>query len=146
MNIEGFGLEFQRRSVGQDHRDQNFGNLRPIGQSLLRCDIPPDLSQITNVLRLAFPVVPPAGNQRQTVDTAVNVISMADGVGFDPYIGAVRRDTIRQAAIDIGHFVGFIPSRRRPLSGTERIGKGMKYMLQATAMYRAIKGQGYLRV
>ncbi len=44
----------------------------------------------------------------------------------------------------MGRFVGFIPSRRRPLPGTERIGKGMKYMLRATAMYGATKEQGYL--
>ncbi len=53
--------------------------------------------------------------------------------------------TIRQAAIDIGRFVGLIPSRRRPLPGAERIGKGMKYMLRTTAMYGAKKEQGYLR-
>ena len=52
--------------------------------------------------------------------------------------------TIREAAIDIARFVGFIPSKRQPLPGTEKMRKGMKYMLQATAAYRAIKNLGLL--
>ncbi len=52
--------------------------------------------------------------------------------------------TIRQAAIGMGRFFGFIPSGRQPPPGTEKIRKGMKYMLQATAMYRAIREQGYM--
>ena len=46
---------------------------------------------------------------------------------------------IRDAAIDIGRYVGFIPSRRQPLPGTEKLRKGMKYLLQATQIYRATR-------
>ncbi len=47
--------------------------------------------------------------------------------------------TIREAAIDIGRYVGFIPSKRQPLPGTEKMWKGMKYLLLATEMYRAMR-------
>ncbi len=47
--------------------------------------------------------------------------------------------TIREAAIDIGRYVGFIPSRRQPLPGTRKMWKGMKYLLHATEMYRAMR-------
>ena len=51
---------------------------------------------------------------------------------------------IREAAVDVGRFVGFIPSRRQPLPGTEKSGTGMNCLLQATAIYRAIKKRGLL--
>ena len=53
--------------------------------------------------------------------------------------------TIREAAIDIGRYVGFIPSKRQPLPGTEKLRTGMKYLLQATGVYRAMTGLGYRR-
>ncbi len=53
--------------------------------------------------------------------------------------------TIREAAIDIGRYVGFIPSKRQPLPGTQKMWKGMKYLLQATAFYRAFRSRGPLR-
>ncbi len=53
--------------------------------------------------------------------------------------------TIREAAIDIGRYVGFIPSKRQPLPGTQKMWKGMKYLLQATAFYRAFRSRDPLR-
>ena len=53
--------------------------------------------------------------------------------------------TIREAAIDIGRHVGFIPSKRQPLPGTEKLRTGTKYLLQATGVYRAMTGLGYRR-
>ena len=47
--------------------------------------------------------------------------------------------TIRQAAVDIARFVGFIPSKRQDLPGTEMMREGMTCMLKATAIYRAIR-------
>ena len=67
-------------------------------------------------------------------------------IGMEPIIGF--RDarappfdgfTIREAAIDIGRHLGFIPSKRQPLPGTEKMWKGMKYLLLATEMYRAMR-------
>ena len=54
--------------------------------------------------------------------------------------------TMRQAAIDVGRYVGFIPSRRQPLPGTEKIRKGMKYMLITAAAYRSFKRQQSMTV
>ena len=53
--------------------------------------------------------------------------------------------TIREAAIDIGRHLGFIPSRRQPLPGTEKTGTGMKCLPQATGACRAMTGPGYRR-
>ncbi len=54
--------------------------------------------------------------------------------------------TIRQATIDVGRYVRFIPSRRQPLPGTEKIRKGMKYMLITAAAYRSFKRQQSMTV
>ena len=58
--------------------------------------------------------------------------------------GAFDGLTIRRAAVDIARFVGFIPSKRQELPGTEKMRKGMTYMLQATAVYRSIRNAGLL--
>ena len=50
---------------------------------------------------------------------------------------------IREVATDIGRYAGFIPSWRQTLSGTDRLRTGMKYPVQATAIYRAMIRQGY---
>ncbi|MCY4007535.1 MAG: hypothetical protein OXE84_12045 [Rhodobacteraceae bacterium] len=54
--------------------------------------------------------------------------------------------TIRQATIDVGRTVGFIPTRRQPLPGTEKIRKGMTDMLMTAAAYRSFKRQQSMTV
>jgi len=54
--------------------------------------------------------------------------------------------TIRPAAIDGGRCVGFIPSRRHPLPGTEKIRKGMKSMVITAAACRSFRRQQSMTV
>ena len=39
-------------------------------------------------------------------------------------------------AVDLGRYVGFIPSRRQPMPGTEQLWSGMQYLMIATTTYR----------
>ena len=39
-------------------------------------------------------------------------------------------------ALDPGRYVGFIPSRRQPMPGTETLWSGMHYLMIATTTYR----------
>ena len=52
--------------------------------------------------------------------------------------------TIREAAVDVGRYAGFIPSRRQSLPGTEKSRAGMKFLLYAAATYKAIKKRGMI--
>ena len=71
------------------------------------------------------------------VDELTALYSVMKGRGF----GKVRGppfDTlnIRDAAIDVGRSVGFIPSKRQPLPGTRKIRQGMKFLIRDTVIYK----------
>ena len=46
---------------------------------------------------------------------------------------------IREVAVDLARYVGFIPAKRQPLPGIMNIRTGMKFLLQATAVFRSLK-------
>ena len=52
---------------------------------------------------------------------------------------------LRTFAIDLGRYVGFIPSKRQPMPGTAKLWTGMTYLMQATAALQQMRSAGMLR-
>jgi len=73
-------------------------------------------------------------------DELVTLYFCMENVGFNDVSQSLSADlSIRQAAIDVGRYSGFLPSKLQPLPGPEKMRQSMTKLEPAVFMYRALK-------